>query len=321
MPKVYFFSIGGRKYGFGHIARSIPIYDRFAEEKYDSIFVVYGDNTVDRVLKNRNYVVKNWIKDGASYLKSDDIVVIDTLKYPVQFISSIKSITNKVFFINDDDDFKTNDSTKVINWGVGTKNHVDESGVYGYEYVPIRNEIKKFRKKTVSDAQEVIITMGSNDVRNIVVDTVKLLIHSYPNLHINALVKDEHDLRYLTNSFSSDKVTPLFKPVTQHLMGKIQDSGFAIASGGHSIYEYAYIGTPVIHVLIIDNQKPALKWNETNFTYPMGWYNENDYEEKVIKGVKFFSEEANLKNAFQGGQKMIDGEGAKRIVKYIIAQL
>ena len=98
----------------------------------------------------------------------------------------------------------------------------------------------------------------------------------------------------------------------------ISKSTVAIASGGHSIYEFAYLGIPTLHVLTAKNQKPAQSWDSSNFTYPIGWYEESIYTTKILNGLEHFLDFNNWKTARIVGMNLVDGGGASRVVKSII---
>lgn len=318
---VHLYTIGGVNYGFGHIARLIPVYDTFNTNGFSPIFYVDGDKTVSRLLKNKRYLINNWLNEKVLSIKESDIVIIDTLIFPLDFFEKVKFDTSNIFFISDDyinEPFPA----KIINWRVNSKTHHNQGkNLNGEKFVPLREEIIKYRNCKKNE-NEVIISMGGNDVLNLIPPTIEVLLNEFGNtLKIKAIISKNH--KEFSNIISKygKKITFLYDLNAKQLFREMAVSEFAIASGGHTIYEFAYLGTPVVHVLLVDNQKPALEWNKTHFTYPVGWYNPKTYSKNIIEGVRFFLNPDNLNKAKVIGQKLIDDKGAQRIFQHLTNQL
>ena len=104
------------------------------------------------------------------------------------------------------------------------------------------------------------------------------------------------------------------------LFAAMKDCTLAVASGGHSIYEFALMGIPVIHVRTAENQEPATCWDHTGFTYPVGLYEAGSYSEKVKAGLEYFNEGRRQK-ASRVGRSLIDGKGGQRTCSALISFL
>jgi spore coat polysaccharide biosynthesis predicted glycosyltransferase SpsG len=71
-PNVYFFTIGGRVKGFGHVARLIPLYDELKSRQIPVKFIVDGDEAITVLLKDKNYTLSSW-EAGLNLVENENI--------------------------------------------------------------------------------------------------------------------------------------------------------------------------------------------------------------------------------------------------------
>ena len=321
---IYFFTKGGRRSGMGHVARLLPLYDEFSKLFFPTKFIISGDKSVNQILVGREYEIVSWRNILFKDITEADIVLIDTIKLPVNFILKINYLTKNIYFISDRF-YKNKISVDcdLINWAVGSlKIKKVNKGIYGERFVPLRQEIMQYRKvKRQIKIPKVVISMGSADLLNILTHFLEIYARNHAKkFKLNVIIRSYHkNFEVLVKKYND--IAKFFVDVdTQKLFEVIYSSDFGIASGGHSIYEYSYIGTPVIHVLTAKNQIPAASWNNTGFTYPLGWYNKKTFEEKVSNGINYFMNVNNIYCASNNGHKIIDGKGASRLVTNIIKE-
>ena len=250
---VYLFSQGGKKTGFGHISRLIPIYDEFVKNNIFVRFIISGDISVERILGKRNYNIISWRNLKFEKIRKNDVVIIDTINLPYDFIFKTNYFTKNIYFISDR--FlkkKIKARTKVINWRVGSVSDKSiNEGLYGEKFAPLRNEIFKYRKEKFQYAiPKVVLSMGSGDILNLISHVLEIYKKEYLEKFDLQVIMQSHHKNFdnILKQYGKDaKLLVDIQP--REIFEVISSSQFAIASGGHSIYEYSYIGTPVIHVL------------------------------------------------------------------------
>jgi spore coat polysaccharide biosynthesis predicted glycosyltransferase SpsG len=321
-PNIRIYTIGGKKFGYGHIARMIPIYDEFQEANCNCVFFVSGDDFSLDILEKRSSVVIDWLKYAPQDLGSSDIVFIDTLDPPIEFIRKVQKLTPNVYFICDK--LKTSAYPfNVINWRLGADKLTATNGLYGEKYVPLRRELLEAKKIKPKPSQfEVVISMGSGDVQSLISKTLELFLPKIKkSIHFKVVIRSFHKFFEKIKTTYGDQVTILADLSARELFASIAGSRFAIASGGHSIYEFAFLGIPVIHVLVSDNQKPAKCWDSSGFTYPIGFYDPFRYEQQIWNGITYYMNDENLNKARIAGKALIDGKGAERIRENIFKNI
>jgi UDP-2,4-diacetamido-2,4,6-trideoxy-beta-L-altropyranose hydrolase len=316
LPNLVICTIGGKKLGFGHISRMIPIYDAFKAHSRTSKFLIHGDNEVFSILDQRNVELVNWMKLDTFNFNNNDIIIIDTLIPPIAIIEKLNNKGNRVYFVSDEITTKFW-HYNVINWRVGAQDLKANNGLYGEKFVPLRKELFDAKRKKSPNSPaantRLFISMGASDTLNLIAKTVEIIKNNFFSDYKLILVvrKFHKDFQNIVK-MKDECVEILIDPSAKELFEALIKCDLAIASGGHSIFEFAYLGIPVIHVRLSDNQEPAKCWDETGFTFPIGLYQKRSYEKKIIQGLIYFTPKK-LQEASKIGQKLIDGYGAERI--------
>lgn len=237
---IHIFTVGGEKAGFGHVVRMIPVYDVFVEEGYRPKLYIDGDSSVDSLINERCFYRVKWKFQDNLNIKNTDIVIIDTLRYPSDFISRVSFQTSNICFVSDDFHHEVL-PVNVINWRVNSrKESINQIGLIGEKYVPLRKDILPFREFPGKDKKKsVIISMGSGDVLNLVPITIDIILKNFPNKYNIKVIVSKNNQKYfsLLKSYKF-KVDFLVDLDAISIYREMATSDYAIASGGHSIYEY-----------------------------------------------------------------------------------
>lgn len=307
--------MGGSQSGYGHLSRMIPLYDEFERRGAKVSFQIKGDQAVHGILEGREAELTDWLEEPSVEVASHDIIIIDVLTAPVEFIQRMTDATPYVYFISDAAETPEY-PFKVINWRVFAENINASNGLYGAQYAPLRKELLNTKGGSRKrELLQVVLSMGAGDVLNLIPTTLDLFANHYKDhFKFKVVIRSFHkEYEQIVKTYG-EQVEILSDLNAQDLFDQLTECDFAIASGGHSIYEFAYLGIPVIHVLVADNQEPAKCWDNTRFTHPIGIYNSSDYAKKVEEGIEFFLNDNNRRKASQRGKELIDGKGAFRIV-------
>lgn len=96
----------------------------------------------------------------------------------------------------------------------------------------------------------------------------------------------------------------------------------AIAAGGSTNWELAFMGLPTIILVLADNQRAiAEKLGETKATVNLGWH-ENISATQIASMVAQLVINTDTRTEIvKSSQKLIDGEGCKQVLRYLEAKL
>lgn len=319
---------GGKDIGFGHIARCIALYQAFEEREIIPEFIVNGNNSIKDLLKDRNYQIFDWLKKKNKLfgiIDKTDITITDSILVDDELLSEISGLVKSVVNI---DDFKRRKYTKgiIIDWTIlaDTLNyHRQNDGVLyllGSSFTALRKEFWEVKgKKIKKNVENILITFGGSDIRNITPKVLSLLIDNYPNMNKKVIIGKGFSNVKRIERIMDRRTELMYYPDAQSTKESMLDADVAISAGGQTLYELARVGVPTIAILLIDNQlDDVYGWKKTGFIDYAGWYNENKtYKNALFFLARLFDYDIRLKKS-KIGKKYVNGDGAKRIVNKIL---
>lgn len=307
--QVLIFTEGGRKIGFGHIARCIGLYQNFPSDKFDIQIIVNGDKNIDFLFKNIKYEKSDWLKNLNKFLnnKNIDIGIIDSYMAQIDLYEKISREVKIPIYI---DDYKRLIYPKgiVINpsiYGDKIKYPLKKNVKYllGRKFIILRKDFLKKKKKIIKkkNIKNLLISFGGMNWKKFRENLINYLKHKY---NFNFFIVEPQ------------KMSSPIKIVDLMLKCDI-----CISGGGQTTYELAKLGVPTIGICFSENQIYNLKYGE-KFGYLKfaGWYNDKSIFEKVMTIIEKMDYKK-LKRMSEIGPSLIDGKGAERIVKEIIKNI
>jgi len=324
--KVLIFTEGSKNIGFGHITRSISIYKTFEEKGIRPKIILNADSSVKYLVKNIDYTIVDWIKNREvlKEIKNSDIVLIDSYLANKKFYQEISETVKISAFI---DDNRRLDYPKgiVINGNIHAfdlnyPKKEDIKYLLGTKYTPLRKEFWSVAEKNINeDIENILITFGGSDGKNMTPKILDLLTKKYPNLKKNIVIgkgfKNIDEIKRV-----ADKNSFLFYNASAKDMKNLMlKADLAISAGGQTLYEIARVGVPTIAVTVADNQlKSVKKWNEVGSMAYAGYYNEKDVLNNVLSLLERLKDKKIREKMSKIGRKNVDGRGSKNIVSKLL---
>jgi len=320
--KVCILTEGGRDIGYGHITRCTSICQAFEELGIQSQLIVNGDETIEDLLKGKNYKVFNWLDDQQllfEILDNANIVFIDSYLAEHDIYERIsEQVKTAVYF---DDDLRIDYPRGfVLNGAIFAEQlpypkKEDVTNLLGTMYTPIRREFWDTPPKLIRrEVEMLMVTFGGSDMCNVTPKVQKVLNKTYPYLQKKLIV---------TRSFANmsevkklrDKNTELiYEPDAIELKEIMQECDIAISAGGQTLYELARVGVPTIGICIAQNQLQNLKgWSKSGFLEYIGWYNDKDIQSKLIAALEKTKSYNKRISCSKKTRELINGKGSRRI--------
>lgn len=316
---------GGKSFGFGHVARCSSIYQAFLKRNISPKFFINGDDSVKSILKGIDFKIKNWLND-ISFLNSFDIVIIDSYLANSDFFERIsKKASLTVFF----DDNKRLDYPKgiVVNGLINASNlnyPKKDSIKYllGSDFTPLRSDFWDVAKLKINDEiDNILVTMGGNDLRNLTPKLLELLNNYFPNVNKKVIIADSFENVLEIESLKDDYVELVYSPTSNEMLSAMSSVDLAISASGQTLYELACIGVPTIAIGIIDNQKDNIKnWMNSGFIEYAGCWSDANLLSNVLEKIVFLENKNIRYDKRLIGVQTIDGKGSLRIVKEILKE-
>ena len=267
-----------------------------------------GDKNSLELLKNKNYVRINWLRQRSDLLKiidGVDYVIIDSYLAPSSFYEDISRLSGRLISI---DDFKrlTYPKGMVLNLSIygGQLNYVRRKGVvylWGKDYVILRKEFWHIHKKIIKkNAKDILITFGG-------------VSHINLTNRIVSFLGKEYNLRFKLVDSAKKKIS------ARDMLKLMLKADICISGGGQTAYELARVGVPAIGVCCAKSQilnlKALAKAGTLEFA---GWYNEANLLTRIEKAlIKTLDYDTRIKMS-RIGRKIVDGNGARRVIDRIL---
>ena len=123
LKKIAILTEGSANFGFGHIVRCLSFYDELTIRGFTVEFIIEGDDSILKVLLDRNYRLYNWHNNVfgiIGYLKKFSGIILDTLHINQIEIDELCKTNLAILSI---DDFLRNRYTKsiVLDWTINSE--------------------------------------------------------------------------------------------------------------------------------------------------------------------------------------------------------
>ncbi len=306
--KITILTEAGKGIGFGHLTRSIALYQAMEEIGNNPELIVNGDKSILDFIKNKKHQILNWSKDERKtneLAEDSDFVIIDSYLANKQLYDNISGITQgKVLMV---DDYKRLNYPKgfVVNPSISGESldYPEVSGVkylVGKDYIILRKEFWEIPEKEINkEISKVLVTFGGSNT-SVVLNFV------------TRELKKTFDFEVITVDSISNRLEP------KDMVDLMLECDICISGGGQTLYELARIGVPSIGICFAENQKFNLKgWQEKEFIEYIGWHYDKDLISNIFKSIDTISSyEERLKRS-KVGRILVDSKGIGRIIKAV----
>jgi UDP-2,4-diacetamido-2,4,6-trideoxy-beta-L-altropyranose hydrolase len=270
------------------------------------------------ILKNESVDHKNWL-------------VLDGYHFTPEYQKAIRDEGIHLLVIDDMNHLPHYHADILLNQNIHApdlKYHCDEDTtlLLGTRYVLLRREFLKYRefKRQVPDrAKNILVTLGGADPDNVtlkVIEALKLL--DVPDISARIIIgpanPHQETLRMAIASahFEAELlINPLNMP---ELMAW---ADMAISAAGSTCWELAFMGVPIMALILADNQKAVAEGiSKEGFAVNLGWY--KTFDEKITSGkinTLIQSKDRRL-NMVQKGQALTSASGRDHLCERILTR-
>ena len=322
---------GGRVFGFGHITRCLSIGKYFEESGLIVEFIIDGDDSISSMLENQPFVLMDWLNNRSvlQKLQESAFILIDSIRITDDQIREIQKLDADIVYIDDEKRRNVLDKGFVLDWTVlsDDKHYFlpKKEGVaylLGSKYTPLRESFKNTNKVCVAkEVQNVLISFGGSDVRNLTPVVLETLSKNFPNLKKRIVVGAGFENIENIKLFQDENTILIYNVNAEKMVSLMQESDIAISSGGQTLYELAYLGLPTIAILLVENAREDTEgWAKIGAINYIGNFDDTDLMKKLVISIELLeSQERRQKMQSDGGQ-FIGFNGGKLIADTIIKE-
>lgn len=328
--KVVIITEGGGNIGFGHVSRSLSLYHAFEARGVKPKLLVNGDDSIKDLLQGTDHRVFDWLKDSstlAELLSDANIAIVDS--YLAGFeVYQLACNRAKLGVYFDDKCRLDYPAGVVINAAVNAAkiNYPRKDNItylLGVSYLTLRKEFWHLPEKTVrNELQNVLITFGAGDPRNLTARTLSMLCRDYPALTKNVVVGQWFSGMDHLSACADDRTNFIHAPKAERMAELMFDADIAISAGGQTLCELAKVGVPTIAFSMHRNEEWNLKgWGDVGFIIPPCMDTDDDFPEKIREQIDALKPCDQRRRRSEISTWIMNSCGAGNVVKTVIARL
>lgn len=341
-PQTLFRVDAGPDIGLGHLQRCISLAAALQHFGVISFFLVNREGCAEKWLASSGIAantlgrLKSWSTDDlAQTLKTADeqkcdIVVVDSDYEGEAYLGRLRQAG---FFVCAIEDMAPHPFScqLVVNGDAHAAqlSYHSSSGdtlfLLGSEYSILRREFWEKRLRTVHKVVEnLLVTMGGADPYNLMPRVLRLLSELPGRFAVTAIIGPFFDNIAEVEIAAQRRKRPVKLIHAPHSVSNLMlEADLAISAGGQTLYELACVGCPTVAVQMASNQKGQLQvFSKSGFLRAAGCADDSGIVAKIgneVRSLLLDSEARSVMSA--AGQKLVDGQGALRVAKTILAEL
>jgi UDP-2,4-diacetamido-2,4,6-trideoxy-beta-L-altropyranose hydrolase len=340
--RVLFRVDAGSMMGIGHLQRCISLALALGELGAESIFLAPVDEEVGSRLQASGieHVPTDPLPSGdATDLESTvstarsrgcDAVVVDAFSPNAAFLADLQDSVSLVAAVDDMAPFPF-PCRLVIN-GSGHAEGLDYRStnsdtrfLLGTDYALLRPEFRGLSVKFISDkVRRVLVTTGGGDQHGLLPRLIGWLDDVPGDFEVTCVVGPVTrvgEKAQLAADSGRRRVTLVRAPTS--LASMMLDADVAVSAGGQTLYELAATGTPTVVVQVADNQVGNIEaLGDKGVIRFLGPAREPGLGDKLASAMTELASadghEARRRMS-EAGQALVDGRGAERVAKEIMA--
>ena len=260
-----------------------------------------------------------------------DWVVLDGYQFGTEFQRFIKNAGMRLLVVDDDGCARNYVADLILNQSPGATRDMYPSCdpratlLLGARYALLRREFHRTLPPTRSHAscgRKVLVTMGGADPPNCthaILEAIALIEGLTTVAVLGPNNPRVYELEQMARR-SAGRIAVRGNPVDMPQLMRWAD--LAVSAAGSTCWELAFMGLPMLLVVLADNQRPnATSLEELGVAENLGWHSELS-EEKVRAAIMHILDDPALRASMsQKGLALVDGRGARRIVTEMRSRL
>ncbi len=328
--------------GSGHVMRCLALAQAWNDQGGETIFVL-----AEQILAIESKLIEEGItlvylettigsdedaQQTASIAKkyAAPWVVVDGYQFGAKYQKELKSFGLKILFLDDNGHAEHYFSDLVLNQNISANINIYSNRepytqlLLGTAYTLLRRDFLKWRewkRLVIPNAYKILVTLGGSDPENVTLKVIQSLsLIQNNNLDIVVVIGGTNPNYEQLLSFAKYSSSPISLQINVSNMDELMSwADIAIAAGGSTNWELAFMGLPSIVITIADNQKAStLKLDDQRIIRYIGWH-QDVTSEKISQSLQeMILDHTSREQMSKNGRKLVDGYGVQRVLSLII---
>ncbi|MBD2464236.1 UDP-2,4-diacetamido-2,4,6-trideoxy-beta-L-altropyranose hydrolase [Oscillatoria sp. FACHB-1407] len=252
---------------------------------------------------------------------------VDGYHFGADYQRWIKAAGLNLLFFDDYQHASHYDADLVLNQNVYACPELYESResytqlLLGTRYALLRPEFLQWQgwqRPSNTPACKILITMGGADPDNVTLKILRAIqLIEIEGLEIIAVIGGSNPhWESLQSVVQASQDSIHLKQNVTNMPELMAWADVAIAAGGTTSWELAFMGLPTLMVILAENQRAiAEKLGELGAVINLGWHGDVTIEAIAIALTDLLSNSAKRSDMMQRNQTLVDGRGVERVVQ------
>ena len=291
--KVYFRADASGGIGYGHFIRSLALADMLKDDFSCTFFTVHPtEYQLGELKKVCDYVAldeETKFEDFLSYLKGDEIVVLDNYFNTTEYHTQIRERCYKLVCVDDPHGIRYNCDVLVSHGFVSPNDFDVPSEVVvkaGVEWALLRKPFLKATDTTKERKKSIVVNFGGSDPCNVTERIVDQLLSLQLPYTIKVILGD----RVYLSERCRNGVDILRNLTAEQMAELFETSAIGLFSASTVCIEGLSRGLPMIVGFYVDNQERGYqRMSEKNIISPIGDLRQSNSED-IIAAMNYLSQ-------------------------------
>jgi UDP-2,4-diacetamido-2,4,6-trideoxy-beta-L-altropyranose hydrolase len=254
-------------------------------------------------------------------------IVVDGYHFGSEYQKEIKDCGISLLFVDDYGHADHYYADLVLNQNITghNENLYQSREVYtqlllGMQYALLRREFWQWRgwQRVINPiTRKLLVTFGGSDPDNVTLKVIQALqLINVNDLEVIVVVGGSNPhYEMLQKEIATSNISIFLQQNVNNMPELMSWADIAIAAGGSTNWELAFMGLPSLVITLADNQKAIAEYlGKIGLANSLGWYDKITIDELALAINKLLDSYILRKEMSQVGQKLIDGLGSIRVV-------
>jgi UDP-2,4-diacetamido-2,4,6-trideoxy-beta-L-altropyranose hydrolase len=333
------------KIGSGHLMRCLALAQTWQDTPGQPIFLMANSvPALEERLKSEGMKVVLLTTEPGSLADAQETaalahqfeanwVVVDGYHFGVKYQQTIKYYGLNLLFIDDYGHAEHYYADFVLNQNISADEQLYQHRepytqlLLGTRYTLLRREFwqwQKWQRNIPQVAKKVLVTLGGADPDNVTLKVIQALqLVEAEELEAVVVVGGSNPHYETLKIAGQNSRVPIgLERNFNNMPALMAWADIAISAGGSTCWELAFMGLPSILLIVAENQRAiAAELDRQGVIINLGWHQDAAIEQIGLALQKLVREPTKGETMSKKGKKLVDGNGARRVVLEIVNML
>ena len=333
--------------GTGHVMRCLALAQAWQDKGGEAIFVLASNKSSalgNRLLSEGMQVVYLLVETGSDEDANQTVdfaqkfnaqwIVVDGYHFGAKYQKVIKDFGIRLLVFDDYGHAEHYYADIVLNQNIAVHSedlyHSREAYTHlflGTKYALLRREFWQWRdwQRAINPiARKLLVTLGGSDPENVTLKVIQALDRlNRDDLEVIVVIGGSNPhYEVLQKEVTDSRLSISLQRNVSNMPELIAWADLAIAAGGSTNWELAFMGLPSLVITIADNQKAiAAELDRQGVIINLGWHQDVTIDKIGVAVQKLIGDHDKRETMSKEGQKLVDGNGTRRVVSSMMGML